>query len=120
MEVLNTIQMTIFNQGFLDIIALSAIEIYGDFNLRYYAKDNTLNSLGKGILGYIGVVYFLIRSLRSNNVLYVNGMWDGVSGIIESLAAYYYLGDRLASSQQYVGLLMIIAGVVLMKLDGKE
>lgn len=118
MEVLNTIQMAIFNQGFLDIIALATIEIYGDFNLRYYAQDNTWNSLGKGILGYIGVVYFLIRSLRSNNVLYVNGMWDGVSGILGSLAAYYYLGDRLTSNQQYVGLVMIIAGVVLMKMGG--
>jgi multidrug transporter EmrE-like cation transporter len=106
------------DQGFIDILTLSAVEIYGDFNLRYYAQDNTWSSLGKGILGYIGVVYFLIRSLRSNNVLYVNGLWDGISGVMESLAAYYYLGDRLSSNQQYVGLLLTIAGVALMKLGG--
>jgi multidrug transporter EmrE-like cation transporter len=108
----------IFDTGFLDIIALSLVEIYGDFNLRFYAKDNTWSSLGKGVLGYAAVVYFLIRSLRSNNVLYVNGLWDGISGVLESVAAYYYLGDRLKNGNQYVGLVLIIAGVVLMKMGG--
>ena len=102
--------------GFLYIILLSAIEIYGDFNLRWYAQTDKLTFLYQGIAGYVGVVFFLIQSLRYGNVLYVNGLWDGMSGLIESLAAYYLLGDRLKSSQQYVGLIMTLAGVALMKL----
>ena len=102
--------------GFLYIVLLSAIEIYGDFNLRWYAQSDKLTFLYQGILGYIGVVFFLIQSLRYGNVLYVNGLWDGMSGLIESLAAYYFLGDRLKNSQQYIGLVMTLAGVTLMKL----
>lgn len=100
----------------MDIVALATIEVFGDFNLRWYAQTNATHYLWKGIAGYIGVVYLLIRSLRKNNVLYVNGLWDGLSGLIESLAAYYYLGDRLTSTQQYVGLIMTVAGVALMKM----
>lgn len=103
--------------GFIYIILLSAIEIYGDFNLRWFAQTQKPTFLLQGILGYAGVVYFLIMSLMHGNVLYVNGMWDGISGVIESLAAYYYLGDRLKSTQAYVGLIMIIAGVTLMKMS---
>lgn len=103
--------------GFIHVVLLSIIEIYGDFNLRWYAQTSESNFLAQGILGYIGVVYFLIQSLRHGNVLYVNGLWDGMSGLIESLAAYYYLGDRLKNTQQYVGLLMTLAGVALMKLS---
>ena len=102
--------------GLFDIAAVAAIEVFGDFNLRWYAQTDKLEFLWKGIAGYVGVVYFLIRSLRTNNVLYVNGLWDGMSGLIESVAAYYYLGDRLTSTQQYVGLIMTIAGVALMKM----
>jgi len=102
--------------GILDIVALATVEVFGDFNLRWYAQTNSLPFLWKGLAGYVGVVYLLIRSLRANNVLYVNGLWDGVSGLIESLAAYYYLGDRLTSTQQYVGLIMTVAGVALMKM----
>ena len=104
--------------GFVYILLLSAIEIYGDFNLRWFAQSQKPAFLLHGILGYAGVVYFLVMSLTHNNVLYVNGMWDGVSGLFESLAAYYYLGDRLKNTQQYVGLMMILAGVALMKMAG--
>lgn len=104
--------------GFLYVTLTSVIEIYGDFNLRWYAQTSQPTFLMQGLLGYVGVVVFLIQSLRHGNVLYVNGLWDGMSGLIESLAAYYYLGDRLKTTQQYVGLLMTLAGVALMKLSG--
>jgi multidrug transporter EmrE-like cation transporter len=104
-----------WDYGFLYIVILSVIEIYGDFSLRFYAQTNKLFWLGHGILGYIGVIWFLIQSFRFKNVLYVNGMWDGVSGITESIASYVFLGDRLERSSEYVGLILIISGVALMK-----
>jgi multidrug transporter EmrE-like cation transporter len=103
--------------GFLSIIALSAVEVYGDFALRFYAQTNKITWLAHGLVGYAGVICLLIMSFKYNNVLYVNGMWDGVSGIIESLAAYYILGDRFEKTSQYLGLGMIVVGVALMK-DG--
>jgi multidrug transporter EmrE-like cation transporter len=105
--------------GFSDIVLLSVVEIFGDFNLRWYAQSNQLSYLGYGIVGYIGVVYYLIKSLRSDNVLYVNGMWDGVSGLMESVAAYVVLGDRLEKIHQYFGLILVIVGIYLLKHDGK-
>jgi len=101
--------------GFQDILILSAVEVFGDFNFRWYAQTNKPVYLGGGILGYIGVIYFLIKSLRSDNVLYVNGMWDGTSGLIESLAAYLVLGDRLEHPTNYVGLILIVLGICLLK-----
>ena len=105
-----------FDYSLLVITLLSVVEIYGDFSLRFYAQTNKVEFLIQGIAGYIGVVYFLIEALRGNNVLYVKGLWDGVSGIIESLAAYFILGDRLNKSSEYIGLLFIIAGIILMKM----
>ena len=105
--------------GFEDIVLLSVVEIFGDFNLRWYAQSNQFSYLVYGIFGYIGVIYYLVKSLRADNVLYVNGMWDGVSGVLGSLAAYVALGDRLEQPTQYVGLVMIIAGTYLLKHVGK-
>jgi multidrug transporter EmrE-like cation transporter len=105
--------------GFEDIVLLSVVEIFGDFNLRWYAQSNQFSYLVYGIFGYIGVIYYLVKSLRADNVLYVNGMWDGVSGVLGSLAAYLVLGDRLEQPTQYAGLVMIIAGTYLLKHVGK-
>lgn len=110
--------MADWDYGFLYVLALSVIEIYGDFSLRFYAQTDKLFWLGNGILGYIGVIWMLIQSFKFKNVLYVNGMWDGLSGITESIASYVILGDRLEHPIEYIGLLFIIVGVALMKGSG--
>jgi multidrug transporter EmrE-like cation transporter len=101
--------------AFVNVAILSIVEIYGDFSLRFYAQTDKVYWLANGIVGYIGVVYFLIQSLRHGNVLYVNGLWDGMSGIIESAAAYLILGDRLKRPAQYVGLILTIVGILMLK-----
>ena len=101
--------------GFWYVVALSIVEVYGDFALRFFAQTNKTHWLFQGIAGYAAVIYLLIQSFKYKNVLYVNGIWDGVSGIFESVAAYVILGDRLEHTSQYIGLVFIILGVVLMK-----
>lgn len=101
--------------GFTEIVLLSTAEIFGDFSFRWYAQTNALSYFWGGMLGYAGVIYYLIESFRYDNVLYVNGMWDGVSGLIESLAAYILLGDRFDHPTQYIGLVMVIVGIFIMK-----
>jgi multidrug transporter EmrE-like cation transporter len=103
--------------AFLDIVTLSLVEIFGDFNLVWYTQTNQVEFLYKGILGYIGVIYFLIQALRGGNLLYVNGMWDSLSTVFNSIASFVLLGDRLKTNSQYVGLFLVVIGIYLLK-DG--
>jgi multidrug transporter EmrE-like cation transporter len=103
--------------SFSDLVALSVTEVFGDFNLRWYAETSRPIYLAYGLIGYIGVIVFLVKSLRTGNVLYVNGMWDGMSGVLEGFAAYFVLGDRLEKPIQYVGLVLTIMGVYLLRRD---
>ena len=101
--------------GFWLVVILSIVEIYGDFALRFYAQTGRLIWLLHGLVGYAGVIWLLIVSFKFKNVLYVNGIWDGVSGLLESLAAFIILGDRLEKKSQYLGIVLIIVGVILLK-----
>jgi multidrug transporter EmrE-like cation transporter len=98
------------------IISLSIIEIIGDFGLKQFANQGGILSLSIGILGYIGVVGMLIVSLQNSTILMVNGAWDGISTLLESIAAYFFLGERLDNYLQYFGLLFIILGIFLLKI----
>jgi multidrug transporter EmrE-like cation transporter len=98
-----------------DIVILSVVEVFGDFNARWYAQTNKPVFLAGGVLGYLGILFYLIKCLRTRNVLYVNGMWDGISTIVESIAAYLVLGDRLTKPEQYVGLGLVITGLLLLR-----
>lgn len=100
----------------LNVLLLSFAEIFGDFQLKFFARSNKLSNLFGGVAGYIAIIYFLIKSLRQGNVLYVNGMWDGVSAALESIAAFVILGERLTNWHQYFGLSIIILGIFLMRI----
>lgn len=100
----------------LDIVLLATTEIFGDTSFRWFAQTNNPKYFAGGYAAYLGVIYYLIRAFRDNNILYVNGMWDGISTIIESTFAFFVLGDRFDFWYQYVGLLLTVVGVYLVRL----
>jgi multidrug transporter EmrE-like cation transporter len=102
--------------SFQQILTLSVVEIIGDFALKEFANKGGLLPLSIGVGGYIGVVYWLIVSLQDSNILLVNGAWDGISTIVESITAYIFLGERFNNYIQYIGLVLIIIGVYLLKI----
>jgi multidrug transporter EmrE-like cation transporter len=104
------------NTAFYYVLAVVVIEVVANFNLKWYATTNATPYLLGGLVSYVGVIWALIQAMSHENVLYVNALWDGLSGLVQGLAAYIILGDRLKSGQQYVGVVMIIAGVTLLQM----
>jgi len=98
------------------IIGLSLVEIIGDVALKQYANEKGLVYLGVGIVGYIGVVIMLIISLQDSTILLVNNAWDGTSSLIESMYAFFILGERFEHYLQYFGVIFITLGLYLLKI----
>jgi multidrug transporter EmrE-like cation transporter len=103
-----------FDSNTLYLVALSLVEIVADFSLERYANFGGSKFLGIGTVGYAGVVYLLIQALRGSNILYINNMWDGVSSIIETLAAYFILNERFKHPRQYIGVILIVIGLFVL------
>ena len=101
-----------------NIVFLSLAEIVGDFGYKDFARSGTFVSFIQGSIGYISIVYFLIECLKQGNILWVNSMWDGVSALIETVASYVLLGERLNHWTQYIGILLIVAGLLLLRSGG--
>lgn len=97
------------------LLLLSLSEIIGDFAFKSFANTGTAFSFIIGSAGYVGVVAFLILSLRGSTVLLVNSLWDGISAILESVAAFIFLKERFENIWQYIGLLLIISGLFLIR-----
>lgn len=102
----------------INVVLATLAEIFGDFGFKEFARQGTANGFLQGAAGYVGVIYFLIKSLKGGNILYVNGAWDGISGILESLAAYFILGERFNHPMQYVALGIISIGLIMLRYYG--
>jgi len=99
-----------------EIIALSCIEIVGDFGYKQFANNGGIIPFAVGTIGYIGVVGMLIVSLQNSSIMMVNGAWDGISGLLESAAAYLFLGERFHHPLQYMGLILVAVGLYFLKI----
>jgi len=102
--------------SYQDIGGLIITEIIGDFGFKDFAKHGGLKGFVIGTTGYIGVIYFLIRSLQGSNILLVNAVWDGLSALVESLAAFVILGERFNDPWKYFGIGLIVTGLFFLKM----
>lgn len=102
--------------SYVDIGGLCLTEIIGDFGFKEFANKGGIANFATGLCGYVGVVYFLIVSLQGSSVLLVNAAWDGLSALIESLAAIIILQERFDDPLRYLGVIFVILGLFCLKL----
>lgn len=100
----------------LFILLISLIEYIGDSNFKFYARNSRYHNLITGSIAYIALIALLIYVLKYTNVMYVNGMWDGVSAITGCLLAFILLKERLSTPTQYIGLFLIISGILTLNI----
>jgi multidrug transporter EmrE-like cation transporter len=101
------------------IILLSFIEFVGDTNLKIYARTDYLKNLLIGIVAYILLVKLYIEALKQSNLIFTNAMWDAISTIITTILAFFILHESLTNWQQWVGLITIIIGILLLNYGKK-
>jgi multidrug transporter EmrE-like cation transporter len=58
----------------------------------------------------------LIKSLQGSQVLLINAAWDGLSALIESIAAIIVLGEKFNDPWKYFGIFLIVLGLFFLKM----
>lgn len=102
--------------SYQDLVPLILTEIVGDFGFKEFANKGGITNFTVGATGYIGVIYYLIRSLQGSQILLVNAAWDGLSALIESIAAIIILGEKFDDPLKYFGIFLIVLGLFFLKL----
>jgi multidrug transporter EmrE-like cation transporter len=100
------------------LVTLSLAEIVGDTEFKFYARTGQSSHLSIGVAAYAAVIFLLIKALKVGNLMYVNGMWDGTSALLETLFAFFILKETLNTKYQYLGIALIILGIYLLHKGG--
>jgi multidrug transporter EmrE-like cation transporter len=102
------------------VLAMSLAEIFGNFHLKTYAVGNKSKNLICGVMGYCGVLYFLIRSFAlGGSLLWVSAMWEGMITVLGAGVAYFVLGERFKHPVQYIGLLLGVIAMLMVHFGDK-
>ena len=102
----------------VNIVMMSLAEIFGNVHFKWFAKSQAHHHLIGGLVGYIGVMYFLTQSFMNANLLYVSAMWEGMITVMGAIVAYFFLGERFNSGIQYVGLVLGLVAMLLVHAGG--
>jgi multidrug transporter EmrE-like cation transporter len=102
--------------SYLDVLGLCLTEIIGDFGYKEFANKGVITNFAVGTTGYIGVIFMLIKSLQGSQVLLINAAWDGLSALIESIAAIIVLGEKFNDPWKYFGIFLIVLGLFFLKM----
>jgi len=96
------------------IILISLVQYLGDSNFKFYSKNNNIKNLIIGLIAYGLFIFLPIVAINRSNIIFTNGMWEGISTIIVTLIAYVVLHERLNNNFQWAGLILIITGTLLL------
>jgi multidrug transporter EmrE-like cation transporter len=100
---------------YLHIAALSLSEIFGFCSLCRYSKTKEARYIALALLGYAGLVLFLLMLLRSKtlNLLKLNVTWQISALIMGSVATWVFFGERLEHPVQYLGVILGLVSIML-------
>jgi len=98
------------------VTLMSFVEYIGDASFKTFARSSEYSYLMIGLVAYALMIKLLINLLRTSNLIYTNGMWDGVSALVETVLAYILLRETLTNKYQWSGLALIITGVFLINI----
>lgn len=102
-----------------NVLLMTVSEIFGNANFKHYAGGTGHQGhLAGGFVGYVGVMYFLIKSFSGASMLWVGAMWEGMITILGSAYAFFILGERFDSWIQYAGLLLGLVAMCMVHVGG--
>lgn len=102
------------------IFALSTVEIVGDVAFKLFANDSGIAYLAIGVVAYTIMTGVFIVALQGSSILMVNNSWDAMNTVLQSLVAYFFLGERFEHYSQYLGIGFVVIGMYLMKIPWKK
>ncbi len=102
------------------IIAMGAAETYANMNLKEYALNGKKSCLILGILAWAFVIYLLIKSFRTHNLMHVSILWEFAITIFTAGSAYFILGERFTSWVQWMGVVLVFLGAYFVHRGGEH
>lgn len=96
----------------LYVLAMTASELFGNAHLKWFAERGHHHHLGMGIMAYAIVLFFLIKSLASQSMMWTCIMWEAMIVIGGALTAYFVFGEKFTHWIQWLGVLFAIGAAL--------
>jgi multidrug transporter EmrE-like cation transporter len=97
---------------FFLVLAMTAAELFGNAHLKWYADHGRFHNLWIGIFAWLAVLFFLIKTLSSQSMMWTCIMWEAMIVIGGALTAWLFFGEKFTHWIQWLGLLFAVGAAM--------
>lgn len=95
----------------ISIACMTLAELVGNTNLKFFTTSGKHHHLVFGIIAYMAVIFFLLKCLKAESLMWTCLMWEAMIIIGGALTAYFVFGEKFTHWIQYFGILLTLAAV---------
>ena len=96
----------------LNIMCMTAAELFGNAHLKWYADNGKHHHLGLGVLAWLVVLVFLVQSLSKQSLMWTCVMWEAMIVLGGALTAYLIFDEKFTHWIQWLGVLLALGAAV--------
>lgn len=101
----------------LNVLAMTVAELFGNAHLKWYAENDKYHHLGLGVLAWLVVLIFLVKSLKSKSLMWTCIMWEAAIVAGGALVAYFVFGEKFTHWIQWLGILFALGAAICVNWD---
>jgi len=96
----------------LFVLAMTSAELFGNAHLKWFAENGKHHHLGLGILAWVVVLYFLVKTLKNSDMMWTCIMWEAMIVVGGAITAYIFFGEKFTHWIQWLGLLFALGAAI--------
>ena len=101
----------------LNVLAMTLSELFGNTHLKWYAQNGSHHHLGLGIMAYLAVIFFLVKSFTSHDMIWTCIMWEAMIVVGGAITAYFIFGEKFTHWVQWLGVLFALGAAICINYD---
>ena len=103
--------------SFFYVTVMTAAELFGNTHLKWYAENGSNHHLAVGILAWLAVIFFLIKTFSSASMMWTCIMWEAMIVIGGAAVAYFVFGEKFTHWIQWLGILLALGAAICINYD---
>jgi len=96
----------------LNVLIMTLAELFGNAHLKWYAENGKNHHLGLGVIAWLAVLVFLVKTLKSQSMMWTCIMWEAMIVLGGALMAYFIFGEKFTHWIQWLGVLFALGAAI--------
>jgi multidrug transporter EmrE-like cation transporter len=104
----------------LNVLLMTVAELFGNAHLKWYAENGKNHHVALGVIAWLVVLIFLVKTLKSQSMMWTCIMWEAAIVVGGAITAYFVFGEKFTHWVQWLGVLFALAAAIVLPMAFNE